>query len=318
MCLRFHCQHRCASHDDAAAQLTTLARELRERRALLGLSQVALSKASGVSRTVINKIEAGARVPSVRTYARLREALGLQAPAAALIPQRLPRRLEERHLIALCAAIVVTQTATLADLASALDLSIPAIRENLDAVAERLRPVGFWLTDDGGTVRLWPLPGTPTDVVRTLTAVEEEADPSAEQLEILTIVAFFGQADRSLIERCRAGEDSASMLDRMTRAVCSPRSAPIAASAVPTSIGSPPRHCTPRDSRRWRRCGQRCQQVDATQLTLLTSQPSSRLRNWARALHRDHGHPRSVDRHLRAAAQRQLWPTIVLHRRGKW
>ncbi len=205
------------STDDAAVQLTTLARELRERRALLGLSQAALSKASGVSRTVINKIEAGARVPSVRTYARLREALGLEAPAASLIGQRLPQRLEESHLTALCAAIVVTQTATLADLASALDLSIPAIRENLDAVVERLRPVGFWLTDDGGSVRLWPLPGTPTDVVRTLTTVEEDTDPSAEQLEILTIVAFFGQADRSLIERCRTGEDSASLLDRMTR-----------------------------------------------------------------------------------------------------
>lgn len=33
----------------------------------------------------------------------------------------------------------------------------------------------------------------------------------------LSIVAFFGQADRSLIERCRADEDSASLLDRMTR-----------------------------------------------------------------------------------------------------
>lgn len=205
------------STDDATVQLMTLARELRESRAHLGLSQAGLSKASGVSRTVINKIEAGARVPSVRTYARLREALGLEAPAAALIGQRLPQRLEESHLTALCAALVVTQTATLADLASALDISIPAIRENLEAVVERLRPVGFWLTDDGGSVRLWPLPGTPTDVVRTLTTVEEDADPSAEQLEILTIVAFFGQADRSLIERCRADEDSASLLDRMTR-----------------------------------------------------------------------------------------------------
>jgi chromosome segregation and condensation protein ScpB len=84
-------------------------------------------------------------------------------------------------------------------------------------VADRLRPVGFCLTDDGGTVRLWPLPGTPTEVVRTLTAAEEEVDPSAEQLEILSIVAFFGQAGCSLIERCRGDEDSAPLLDRMTR-----------------------------------------------------------------------------------------------------
>ena len=28
-------------------------------------------------------------------------------------------------------------------------------------VAERLRPVSYTLTDDGGTVRIWPLPGRP-------------------------------------------------------------------------------------------------------------------------------------------------------------
>src|SRR5437879_7508950 len=77
----------------ARAELGGIATELRRRRELLGLSQVALSELSGISRTVINKVEAGARVPSVRTYARLRAALGLEAPAASLIPTRLPVRL---------------------------------------------------------------------------------------------------------------------------------------------------------------------------------------------------------------------------------
>ena len=54
----------------------TLARELRERRLLLGWSQVQLSRVAHVGRTVINQIQAGTRMPSVPTYAKLRAALG--------------------------------------------------------------------------------------------------------------------------------------------------------------------------------------------------------------------------------------------------
>jgi chromosome segregation and condensation protein ScpB len=52
--------------------------------------------------------------------------------------------------------------------------------------------------------------------IRTLTDVEEVTAPSAEQLEILAIVACFGQATRALVEHFR-GEDSTSLLDRLTR-----------------------------------------------------------------------------------------------------
>jgi ribosome-binding protein aMBF1 (putative translation factor) len=57
--------------------LQTVATELRRRRELLGWSQVKAAEQSGISRTVINEIEAGRRVPSTRTYQRLREAFGL-------------------------------------------------------------------------------------------------------------------------------------------------------------------------------------------------------------------------------------------------
>jgi chromosome segregation and condensation protein ScpB len=216
---------RTAVPDEAAAEvrgeLSALARELRERRQLLGQSQVRLSQSSKVSRTVINEIEAGSRVPSVRTYARLRAALGLEPPAAAMIPQRLPLQLEEDRVAALCAGLLARHEASLAELASALDIAIPAVRENLERVAERLRPVGYTLTDDGGTVRLWPLPGPPSEVVRCLSAVEETVQPSPEQVGILGIVAYFGQITRTQIEAFR-GEgdgavDSASVLDRMVR-----------------------------------------------------------------------------------------------------
>ena len=197
------------------AELADLATELRRRRELLGLSQVALSEHTGISRTVINRVESGARVPSVRTYARLRAALGLEAPPASLIAARLPVRLGEDVLTALCAALVVTRDVSLADLASALDISICAVRENLDHAAERLEKIGFSVTDDGARVRLFPFPCAEA-AVRTLSDVEEVATPSAEQLEILAIVAYFGQATRALIDRYRR-EDSASLLDRLSR-----------------------------------------------------------------------------------------------------
>jgi chromosome segregation and condensation protein ScpB len=80
---------------------------------------------------------------------------------------------------------------------------------------------GYTLTDDGGHVRLWPLPGPPSEVVRCLSAVEETVQPSSEQVGILGIVAFFGQITRTQIEAFRGeGEmavDSASVLDRMVR-----------------------------------------------------------------------------------------------------
>jgi chromosome segregation and condensation protein ScpB len=83
---------------------------------------------------------------------------------------------------------VVTRDVSLADLASALDISVCAVRENLDRAAQRLEGIGFSLTDDGGRVRLFALPCAEA-AVRTLSDVEEVVTPSAEQLEILAIVA---------------------------------------------------------------------------------------------------------------------------------
>lgn len=200
----------------SAVELHTIAVELRQRRQLLGLSQVQLSALSGVSRTLLNRVEAERRVPSVRAYARLRAALGLEAPPATLIPTRTPTRLDGDLVTALCAGLLVLREAPLADLASALELSIPAVRENLEAVAERLRPVGFTLTDDGGTVRLWPLAGRVSQLLAALGVTEEDRTPSPEQVEILGLVAYFGQLPRSLIEHYRQ-EDSASVLHRMVQ-----------------------------------------------------------------------------------------------------
>ena len=213
------------SPEELAAEVrkdvTGIARELRERRQLLGWSQVELGRTAKVGRTVINQIEAGTRVPSLRTYAKLRAALGLEPPPAAASPRRLPLQLADDLVAACCAGLLARTRLPLAELASALEISIPAVRENLERVAERLRPVGYTCTEDGGEVRIWPLPGRPSEAVRCLTITEETVQPSAEQIAVLAIVAFFGQVTRAQIERVRgsaeARVDSASLLERMVR-----------------------------------------------------------------------------------------------------
>ena len=206
---------------EVRSEVRSIARELRERRQLLGWSQVELSRTAQVGRTVINQVEAGRRVPSVRTYARLRAALGLEPPPAAALPRRLPLQLSDDLVAALCAGILARVRVPLAELASALDTSIAAVRENVERVSERLCAVGYTCTEDGGEVRLWPLPGKSSDAVRCLTVTEEAAQPSGEQLAILGIVAFFGQVTRAQIEAFRRAEgipiDSASLLERMTQ-----------------------------------------------------------------------------------------------------
>ena len=62
----------------------------------------------------------------------------------------------------------------------------------------------------------WPLAGVPSEVVRALTVTEEDAQPSPEQVQIVGLVAYFGQMTRALIEHFRQ-EESASLLDRMVK-----------------------------------------------------------------------------------------------------
>src|SRR5947209_14450039 len=69
-------------------RVVTVAEEVRRGREALRWSQAEAARQSGVSRTVVCEIEAGQRVPSLRTYERLRAALGLDVPAAVLAPPK--------------------------------------------------------------------------------------------------------------------------------------------------------------------------------------------------------------------------------------
>lgn len=74
---------------DARSQIQVLAEEIRRRRRERDLSLEALAALSGVSRSMISKIERGEAVPSTAVLSRLAEALGvtfsrLMAPATEL------------------------------------------------------------------------------------------------------------------------------------------------------------------------------------------------------------------------------------------
>jgi chromosome segregation and condensation protein ScpB/DNA-binding XRE family transcriptional regulator len=192
-----------------------VAAELRRRRELLGISQVEAARRTGVSRSQINLFESGERTPSVRTYERLRAGLGLVAPAAVLIPPPAPHGLMEEHLATLTACLVASRGAPLAALAEALHITVPAAREGVLRIPDRLAAVGMRAVDDGVEVRLVPLP-LAARAVAAVTTTEPLGELSEEQVAILCIVAYHGAATRRQIEDLRR-EDSESLLIRLVK-----------------------------------------------------------------------------------------------------
>ncbi len=174
-----------------------------------------MARQSGVSRTVVCEIEAGQRIPSLRTYERLRAALGLDVPAAVLARPRPRVTLGDEHLTRLAAALLSVHTCSLATLAAGLGVAVPAIREGLLAIADRLARVGLRTFDDGSTVHIAPLPGC-DEAVRAVSEVEDVATLSDAALAVLMIICVRGEPRRRDLEAYR-GEDCAALLDRLRR-----------------------------------------------------------------------------------------------------
>ena len=195
--------------------VVSVGQELRRRREAMRWSQAEVARQSGVSRTVVCEVEAGQRVPSLRTYERLRVALGLDVPAAVLAPPRHRVTIGDEHLTRLAAAVISVRTSSLATLGEALGVAIPAIREGLLAIADRLARVGLRTFDDGITVHIAPLPGC-DDAVRAVSEVEDVATLSDEALALLMLICVLGEPRRRDLEAYR-GEDCATLLDRLRR-----------------------------------------------------------------------------------------------------
>ena len=200
-----------------AASAAGVATEIRRRRDALGLTLREAAALTGVSPTVICEVERGRRTPSLRTYGKLRDGLGLTAPMAELVGRRVPSvPLDDQYRATLAACVITAGGAGLADLAAALGVSIPAVREGLSVLTDRLAQVGLAVVDDGVAARVVPLPFA-HDAVAAVTPVEAAPAITDEQLTILCSVAFAGAATRRRLEQLR-GKECESLLRRMVDA----------------------------------------------------------------------------------------------------
>jgi transcriptional regulator with XRE-family HTH domain len=195
----------------------TVATELRRRRELLGWSQAEAARRSGVSRTVINEIERGRRMPHTATYEKLRGSLGLALPTAqALLRRPEPESHTERQLATLAACLLANRGGTLAALAEATRVSIAAVREQLSVLGDRLAAVGLAVVEDGDEVRLMPQPWA-AEPLSLVTDLEVQQSLTDEVVQVLVIVGMLGSPTRREIEDRRGGEDCYSLLARMCR-----------------------------------------------------------------------------------------------------
>ncbi len=124
-----------------------------------------------------------------------------------------PSELLEDHLRALAACVVAYGGAPLADVARALGIAIPAVREGILRIADRLEAVGYRVVDDDVTVRLVPFPSAAC-ALEIMGTAERLSELRSEHYELICIVAHLGTAVRSKIEEM-FGRDCELLLRRL-------------------------------------------------------------------------------------------------------
>ena len=194
--------------------------ELRRRREMLRIGIREAARRTGVSHTVISEVESGRRLPTVRTFERLRRGLGLDATAHILLRPAEPVGDLEVHLVRLAACLWASGgRITIADLAGALGIHATAVREQLSLVAPRLAACGISMTEDSVEVRLGPLHSAmpALQVLGSLLSDRRRAALSPEAVNLLGYVGWHREATRRQLERLR-GEDCESLLGRLVDA----------------------------------------------------------------------------------------------------
>jgi chromosome segregation and condensation protein ScpB len=204
----------------ATAVSSPIGAELRRRREMLRIGIREASRRTGVSHTVISGIESGGRLPTVRTFERLRRGLGLDATAHILLRPPEPVGVLEVHLVRLAACLWASGgRITITDLAGALGIHATAVREQLPLVAPRLAACGISMTEDSVEVRLGPLNAAmpALQVLGSLLNDRRRAALSPEAVNLLGYVGWHREATRRQLEALR-GEDCESLLGRLVDA----------------------------------------------------------------------------------------------------
>ena len=181
---------------------TGLAEELRRRRTALGWTLEQVASQAQVSVGMLSLIETGKRRPSLRSWQRIRQALGITDPLPEEAWRHQPQEISDELVAALGACLAAVRAPTLAELAEATGVSIAEVRLALRRLAEQLEPTGMQILDDGSHVQLAPdrrFHGTLAHLVQP----EQLSRLSQEQAEVLAIVISDGMATRRRIEEVR-------------------------------------------------------------------------------------------------------------------
>ncbi|MDQ6898655.1 MAG: SMC-Scp complex subunit ScpB [Candidatus Dormibacteraeota bacterium] len=186
----------------AADASPALAEELRRRRSALGWTLEQVAEQAQVSVGMLSLIETGKRRPSLRSWERIRGALGISAPLPEEAWRQQPREISDQLVASLGACLATVRQATLTELAAATAASISEVRLGLRRLAEQLEPTGMRVLDDGSHVQLAPARRF-HDTVSQLVQPERLPRLTQEQAEVLAIVIMDGMASRRRIEEVR-------------------------------------------------------------------------------------------------------------------
>ena len=186
----------------AAEAVPNLAEELRRRRMALGWTLEQVAEQAQVSVGMLSLIETGKRRPSLKSWGRIRQSLGITEPLPEEAWRQRPREISDELVAALGACLAAVRAATLAELAEATGAPIANVRLALRRLAEQLEPTGMQVLDDGSHVQL-------AAEQRFHSAVAHLRQPETlprltqEQAEVLAIVISDGMATRRRIEEVR-------------------------------------------------------------------------------------------------------------------
>ena len=187
------------SASDAPA---TLAEELPRRRTALRWTLEQVAEQAQVSVGMLSLIETGKRRPSLKSWGRIRGALGIIEPLPEEAWRQRPREISDELVAALGACLAAVRAATLAEVAEGTGAPIANVRLALRRLAEQLEATGMQVLDDGSHVQLAPEQRFHSAVAH-LRQPETLPRLTQEQAEVLAIVISDGMATRRRIEEVR-------------------------------------------------------------------------------------------------------------------
>jgi transcriptional regulator with XRE-family HTH domain len=179
-----------------------VAEELRRRRTALGWTLEQVAEQAQVSVGMLSLIETGKRRPSLRSWERIRQTLGITEPLPEEAWRQQPREISDELVATLGACLAAVRQATLAELAQATGVPISEVRLGLRRLAEQLEPAGMQVLDDGSHVQLAPEKRF-HDAVAPAGPPRAAAATDQEPAEVLVIVISDGMATRRRIEDVR-------------------------------------------------------------------------------------------------------------------